>query len=116
MTDPKDIITTKEGASYYVPVYKISEEGLVDEGRINLQFCKGNKADPKAHRQPGFLTETLLTACKQYLVDVNKGDLKNDDSELAILHIQLALDAIDRRAAKRKAAGVQGTYEPVKKV
>lgn len=113
MKNPQEIEVLREKATYGVPVYKVTNEGLAHEGNISLQFCKGNKEDDKAYRQPGFFTETLLAACKTYLVENNVGALENPDTTEAINHITNALKALETRAEKRKAAGVQGTYKAV---
>lgn len=114
MINPKEIITTRPGAIYKVPFYKITSEGLTDDERspIPFHFVKGDKSDPEVFRQSGFVTETLLTICKTYLQDVNQGNMKSDETSSAIMFIEKALECIDARAAKRKAAGVQGTYQP----
>lgn len=111
MKDPKEIETLKEKSSYGVPIYKVSNEGLVHEGNYVLGFCKGNKEDSTVYRQAGFLTETLLAVCKQYLVENNTGDLKNEDTSAAIDNITKALQNLQDRADKRKAAGTLGTYK-----
>lgn len=114
MINPKEIITTRPGAIYKVPFYKITSEGLTDADRspCPFHFVKGNREDETVFRQEGFVTETLLAVCKKYLEDNNVGDLRSDETSSAIMYIEKALECIDARAAKRKAAGVQGTYRP----
>lgn len=114
MINPKEIKTARPGAAYFVPFYKITSEGLTDADRspCPFHFVKGDKSDETVFRQEGFVTETLLSVCKKYLEDNNVGHLKSEETSDAIMFIQKALDCIDSRAAKRKAAGVQGTYKP----
>jgi hypothetical protein len=111
MKNPKEIETLVEKSTYGIPVYKVSDEGLIHEGNITLGFCKGNKEDTSVRRQTGFLPETLLATCNQYLVENNVGDLQNEDTTKAIKSIENALQHLQDRADKRKAAGVQGTYK-----
>ena len=117
MLNPKEIITQRPGAIYKVPFYKITSEGLTDDERspIPFHFVKGDKSDESAFRQSGFVTETLLVICKTYLEDVNTGAMQCEETSSAIMFIQKAIECIDARAAKRKAAGVQGTYQPTPK-
>ena len=110
--NPTEIETVRPGATYIVPVYGVTDSGLMEVGRKVLSFVKGAKDNPILNRQDGYMTETLLTACKQYLTDVNVGELQNEDTELAALHIQYAMDALKRRADKRIAAGTQVTMKP----
>jgi len=114
MLNPKEIRTAREGAAYFVPFYKITSEGLTDADRspCPFHFVKGNREDETAFRQEGFVTETLLAVCKKYLEDNNVGHLKSEETSSAIMFIEKAIECIDARAAKRKAAGVQGTYQP----
>lgn len=112
MKNPKEIITEITGATYRVPLYEITNSGLESTGEGVIQFVKGAKDDESKFRQVGFMTETLLEVCKQYLRDVQKGDLKDDDTQQAILDIQAALDALACRQEKRKVKGVAQTYKP----
>jgi len=112
--DLTEFKTHRHGASYLLPVYEVEfGRGLIHIEDKMLDFVKGSKDNPAIFRQPGFVTEELLAVCKQYLVDVNVGDLEDPDTQDAIVYIEEALKALQRRADKRKAAGVQGTYKPV---
>jgi hypothetical protein len=108
---PQKIDTLKEGASYQVPLFEVSDEGLVqiDEG-FKIHFCKGDKSNPEVARQRGFFTETLIAVAKKYLEDVNTGPLASRETAVAITKLDEALMWIGKRAAERKARGVQGTY------
>jgi hypothetical protein len=117
MIDPKKIETILKGATYSVPLYKVENTGLVSAKTVEVHFCKGNKEDESVFRQEGFFTETLLCLSKEYLLDNNTGQLESQDTHDAIAHIQKALNCLEERANKRRAAGVQGTYRhtPVEK-
>lgn len=111
MKDPKQIEVLREKSTYLVPIFQVTNEGLEDFSEIEIRFCKGNKADPEAFRQPGLFTETLIAAAKKYLEENNVGELENEHGTKAIGHLQSALDEIQARADERKARGVQGTYQ-----
>lgn len=113
MVDPKEIRTVKEGATYLVPTFEVIDgEGLRLYGNREIKFVKGDKSDLSKFRQPGFMTETLLTVCKEYLIDVSTGDLRDQETQEAITYIRQAITALHNRAERRKAAGVQGTMKP----
>lgn len=99
------------GAIYMLPTYKVTDDGLKFVDYVKLKFCKGNKSDPSVFRQDGYFTESLIQVAKMYLEDVNVGDLKNPDTEQAILKLEEALMWIGKRAKDREIRGVQGTYQ-----
>jgi hypothetical protein len=110
MEHPRNIKTVVDKSTYEVPIFEVTNEGLQDAGTTLIKFCKGNKADENAFRQPGFFTETLLEACAQYLRENNVGDLATRDTSIAITHIEDAILRLNKRAEDRKLREVQGTY------
>jgi len=112
MTNPTDIIEVVPGAEYRLPTYFVTKEGLHDGVGVNIKFCKGNKADPTAFRQEGIISESLVELAARHLEDVNVGDLKDECTTEAIAYLRSALAELQARQAKRRAAGVQGTYKP----
>lgn len=108
---PQNITVIEPKATYEVPVFSVTDDGLVQSGTTVIRMCKGNRADPNAFRQEGFFTETLLAVALTYLQENNTGELANRDTSIAITHIEDALLRIGKRAAERKARGVQGTYQ-----
>lgn len=111
MKNPKELIIVTPKATYILPTYEVTDEGLKDSIPFELHFCKGNKADRTVFRQPGFFTESLLQACLQYLQENNVGELANRDTSIAITHIEDALLRLEKRANDRQNRGVQGTYQ-----
>lgn len=111
MKDPKIIRTISEGASYALPSYFITDEGIQDGDEFILHLCKGNKDDYTVLRQPGVFTESLLQVCKEYLETVNTGHLSSREASIAITKIDEALMWLNKRSEDRKRRGVQSTYK-----
>ena len=112
MMNPKHIISNTDmvSVSYNVPTYKITEEGLVDAGNINIDFCKGSKDNPDIPRQEGLLTETLLEVCRQYLTGVNVGEMASRETSIAITKKDKTKKKIDKRKQERELRNVISTY------
>ena len=64
MKNPRVIETVIEGASYNVPTYKVTNDGIEDGNGVEILFCKGNKEDDSIFRQEGIFTETLIQTAK----------------------------------------------------
>jgi hypothetical protein len=94
-----------------VPTYQVTNEGIVDFAPALIKFCKGDKSNEQMFRQHGFFTETLLSACKQYLTENNVGDLASRETSMAITKIDEALLWLGKRSEDRKIRGVQTTYQ-----
>lgn len=109
--DPLDVQEVDPGATYSLPLYFVDSNGLQNGGRIDVKFCKGNSEDPSVFYQKGFITESVLEACRQYLTAVNKGELANRETSSAITKIDEALQWLGKRSADRKRRKVQGTYQ-----
>lgn len=113
MTDPKQVEVLKEKATYEIPQYEVTNEGLkeCEAGRFIIEFCKGNKADETVFRQRGVFTESLVAVAIKYLQDNNVGELQSRETSIAITHLETGLLWLQKRAEDRKARGVQGTYQ-----
>lgn len=111
MKNPKLITTVVEKSTYLVPTYKVENDGIKDNGEVNIYFCKGNKEDESVFRQYGFFTETLIAVAKRYLEENNVGELASRDTSMAITKLDEALMWINKRAEDRQLRGVQGTYK-----
>lgn len=111
MKNPKQIETVIEGATYNVPTFKVTNEGIEDGSGIEIVFCKGNKEDESQLRQEGLFTETLIQTAKQYLESVNVGQMATRETSMVITKLDEALMWIQKRAEDRKLRGVQGTYQ-----
>jgi hypothetical protein len=108
---PQLIKTLVEKSRYEVPLFRVTDTGLECCDLTDIRFCKGNKEDPSVPRQTGFFTETLIAVCVQYLKENNVGDLASRETSTAITQFEQGLMWLGKRAADRKARGVQGTYQ-----
>ncbi len=111
MRNPKLIETIEPKATYEIPVYQVTNEGLTDVLMFELRFCKGNKEDETVFRQSGFFTESLIAVAKKYLEENNVGDLASRETSTAITKLDEALMWLNKRAEDRALRGVQGTYK-----
>jgi hypothetical protein len=110
MKNPKVLEEVVKGATYKVPTYKVTNEGLADGQETTILLCKGNKNNESDLRQEGFFTETLIQVCKQYLESVNVGEMATRETSMVITKLDEALMWINKRAEDRILRGVQGTY------
>lgn len=111
MINPKQIQALKEGATYQVPTYKVTNDGIQDGTGMAIKFCKGNKSNEQTFRQEGLFTETILQVAKEYLETVNVAPTSSRETSLAITKIEEALFWLGKRAEDRKLRGVQATYQ-----
>lgn len=103
-------LTIKPGAIYQLPIYRVTDNGLekVDVQQIN--FVKGSTEG--GERLDGIITEELLGVCLDYLQTVNKGQLANRQTAIAITKIEEALMWLEDRKRERQQRGVWNTYKP----
>lgn len=111
MKNPRQIETVIEGATYKVPTFKVTNEGIEDGAGTEIVFCKGNKEDENVLRQEEVFTETLIQTAKQYLESVNVGNMATRETSMVITKLDEALMWIQKRAEDRKLRGVQATYQ-----
>lgn len=111
MKNPRQIDELLVGATYFVPTFKVTNEGIEDGAGMPILFCKGNKEDETVLRQEGLFTETLIQTAKQYLESVNVGPLATHETSVVITKLDEALMWIQKRAEDRKLRGVQATYQ-----
>lgn len=111
MKNPKILETVIEGATYKVPTFKVTDNGMEDGSGIEIVFCKGNKEDASVLRQEGVFTETLIQVAKTYLESVNVGAMATRETAMAITKLDECLMWIAKRTEDRKLREVQGTYK-----
>lgn len=111
MKNPKQIETVVNGATYKIPTYKVTDDGIQDGDGLEMFFCKGAKDTLAIPRQEGVFTETLIQLAKEYLESVNYGTLTTKETTMAIDKLDEALMWINKRSEDRKLRGVQATYK-----
>lgn len=111
MQNPQIIETVIPAATYKVPTYLVTNEGIQDGAGIEILFCKGNKEDDSQLRQEGVFSETLIKTVKEYLETVNVGPMATRETSMAITKLDEALMWIDKRSNDRKLRNVQATYQ-----
>jgi len=111
MNNPKVIEVVIAGATYKMPSYKVTNEGIENGAGVEIVFCKGNKEDETVLRQEGVFTETLIQTAKEYLESVNVGEMATRETSMVITKLDEALMWIAKRSEDRKLRGVQSTYQ-----
>lgn len=111
--NPLNFRTVVLGTVYYLPIYSVQEgAGLVDTGNtFPLSFVRGSKiGSEQVEKHDGILHEALL-AMQITDLEYKNTLVPSEETEEVITHLKYALAKMELRAAKRKAAGVQGTYK-----
>lgn len=99
----------KQGATYKLDVYEISN-GLNKTGEtVTIEFVKGNIDGPE-YRQNGMIVEDVLDMLMTHLILLNTGDLANQYTSAAIEKLFEAKCAILARKQDRVNRNVFGTY------
>lgn len=113
MKNPQQISTNghENAWAYFLPTYKVTDEGIVDAPETEIKFCKGDKADSSKERQDGVFVESLLAVVIDRLKRVNVGDLSTRETSLAITNLEQGLMWLVKRTEDRKARGVEQTYQ-----
>lgn len=109
--NPKIIGLIVPGATYLLPTYHVTNDGIVDGEGQYLHFCKGAKDDESIGRQEGVFVESLLKLVSIHLAAVNVGDLASRETSLAITKVDEALLWLDKRKEDRMLRGVHQTYK-----
>ncbi len=111
MKNPKSIEAITPGATYKIPTYLVTNEGIGDGDGDEIHFCKGNKEDETVLRQEGVFPETLIQTVKQHLESVNVGNLATRETSMVITKLDEAIMWMNKRTEDRKLREVQGTYK-----
>ena len=103
----KGLVTIKDPYAYKLNELDINEEfsELMPTGKVidlNL-LCGGGEY---VIGRPGLVSEQLLYVVLYYLRHVNSGKFKNEDTMLAIRHIEDAILRLEKRTQDRKKRGV----------
>lgn len=111
MKEPRSIEVIEAGFKYEVPVYAVTNDGIVDDAVQQINFCRGDKADEAKPRQVGVFVESLIEAVVHRLKTVNTGELATRETSTAITKLEEAQMWLGKRSADRKLRGVEQTYQ-----
>ena len=109
----------KIGGTEHSKIYAIDKEAFgtnhryairINEGEIS-QHIKFQKGPIKEEGHNGIQNEDLLIIVITRLSDFQRTEFACEENEEAAKHCVLALDALNKRTAKRIKRGVEGTNE-----
>src|SRR5690348_1727529 len=101
MIDTRKYSVIKLGSTYYLPIYTLTNEGLVETPNVKeINFVKGN-IEGEEFRQDGVITENILAMLVEHLSSLNQDELENKFTTNAINKIQEALMWIEERKKDR---------------
>lgn len=115
-TNKRAFNTVEQGTHYQVPVYEVVDgKGIVETGEtLSLQFVRGSKLkDEDVPKREGTLHEHVISVMIEDL-KYKHALLPSKETACAITHLQEAQHWLEERVIAREAAGVLGTYQPVK--
>jgi hypothetical protein len=113
--NPREISEIVPGYTYGLPVYKVTDDGVVKSTETEhgwlIKFCKGDKSNRSVERQDGIFVESLIETAIRRLKAVNVGDLATRETSTAITNLEQGLMWLNKRSEDRKIRGVEGTYK-----
>lgn len=116
-TNKRAFNTVEPGFLYELPIYKIVEgKGIEETGEVlHLHFVRGSKLCDENQNTPkdGTLHEHVLSAMIEDLKFKNK-EVPSRETAIVITKLEEARLWMEERQRSRDAAGVIGTYKPVK--
>ena len=113
MSDKREFTVIKEGTTYSLPMYKISDQGLelVNQKSNLVTFVRGSKdVHDNIERQDGVLHETIIAMLIHDLQYKNEL-VPSRETSLAITQLQTALFWLEERARIRTNNNTLNTYE-----
>jgi hypothetical protein len=108
--------TVEQGTHYEIPIYEVIDgQGIVETGETHpIKFVRGSKIkDEDVPKREGTLHEHLLSVMIEDL-KYKSTLVPSRETSLVIIHLQEAQHWLEERTLAREAAGVLGTYLPVK--
>jgi hypothetical protein len=101
MITPKTIDTLKKGSVYEVPVYRMTNDGIVVGGKTSITFINGDRIDDMVPRVDGLIPETVLACLIKNIVETSVPGLeKVTDHAVALLNDSLMI--LSQRASMLK--------------
>ena len=87
--------------------------GYVHTTGLTIQWQDGPLGRGDDRKEPnGTFIETVIAAALQRIEWYQEGEFSCEENETAGQHLHAALQTLERRTAKRKARGVEGTHTP----
>jgi hypothetical protein len=108
--------TVEQGTEYEVPIYEVVDgKGIEETGEsLTLKFVRGSKLkDEDVEKREGTLHEHVLSVMIEDL-KFKHTLVPSKETACAITHLQEAQHWLEERVIVREAAGVLGTYQPIK--
>lgn len=115
-TNKRAFQTVEQGTHYELPIYEVVDgQGIVETGETHsIKFVRGSKLkDEEVEKREGTLHEHLLSVMIEDL-KYKSTLVPSRETSLAITHLQEAQHWLEERTNAREAAGVLGTYQPIK--
>jgi hypothetical protein len=115
-TNKRAFKTVEQGTYYELPVYEVIDGiGIRETGEtLAIKFVRGSKLkDEDVEKREGTLHEHLLS-CMIEDLKYKSTLVPSRETSLVITHLQEAQHWLEERTNAREAAGVLGTYQPVR--
>jgi len=108
--------TVEQGTHYELPIYEVVDgKGIVETGETHpIKFVRGSKLkDEDVEKREGTLHEHLLS-CMIEDLKFKSSLVPSRETSIVITKLEEAQHWLEERTRARDAAGVLGTYQPVK--
>lgn len=108
--------TVEQGTHYELPVYRVVDgKGIEETGETHpIKFVRGSKLkDEDVEKREGTLHEHLLS-CMIEDLKFKSSLVPSRETSIVITKLEEARHWLEEREKAREAAGVLGTYQPVK--
>lgn len=115
-TNKRAFQTVEQGTHYELPIYEVIDgQGIVETGETHpIKFVRGSKLkDEEVEKREGTLHEHLLSVMIEDL-KYKSSLVPSRETAIVITKLQEAQHWLEERTLAREAAGVLGTYQPVK--
>lgn len=108
--------TVEKGTHYELPIYQVVDHvGIVETGEVlDLKFVRGSKlAEEDVEKREGTLHEHLISVMISDL-EYKNTLVPSKETDQVIINLKQAQHWLEERQLQREAAGVVGTYKPIK--
>ncbi len=115
-TNKRAFQTVEQGTHYELPIYEVVDgQGIVETGETHsIKFVRGSKLkDEEVEKREGTLHEHILSVMIEDL-KYKSSLVPSRETAIVITKLQEAQHWLEERTLARDAAGVLGTYQPIK--